>query len=275
MPMDYHAIVIGTGFGANAIASSLAARFPNTTGTPNILMLERGVWWFSPERQMPAPFAANVDAAYPPGDRTQDAYKKHPVQFWPRPDHRRGVLELINSTWANVVGGDRRDFGNAPQPLYRYNMFDELDVVTANGVGGGSLVYSNVSIRPLFEGGAAEVMENWPRKLSESDYVDAETWMGSYRGKPNQVVTKFPIKFASGSYDQPSNDAETFSYLGKARYLKEASEKLAATPAFTANYEIPKKWGPLNLAIIEYPDPEQPALDKKAYCERQGRCFLG
>ena len=274
MPMDYHAIVIGSGFGANVVASNLAARFPNTTGKPKILMLERGVWWFSPERQFPGPFAPNVDASYPPGDRSQPDYKKHPVQYWPRPDHRRGVLELLNATWANVFGGDRRDFSNAPQPLYRYNMFDELDIVTASGVGGGSLVYSNVSIRPLFEGGAAEVMENWPRKLSENDYKDAEDWMGSYRGKPNQVVTKFPIKFQNG-YENPQNDAETFAYLGKVRYLKEASEKLAGTAAFTSQYDIVKKWGPLNLAIIEYPDPEQGTLDKKAYCERQGRCFLG
>jgi cholesterol oxidase len=196
------------------------------------------------------------------------------VQYWPRPDHRRGVLELLNATWANVFGGDRRDFGDAPQPLYRYNMFDELDVVTASGVGGGSLIYSNVSIRPFFENGAAEVMENWPRKLSETDYQDAENWMSTYRGKPNQVVTKFPLKFQNG-YENPANDAETFAYLGKVRYLKEASEKLAGTASFTSQYDIVKKWGPLNLAIIEYPDPEQGALDKKAYCERQGRCFLG
>jgi cholesterol oxidase len=274
MPMDYHAIVIGTGFGANVVASNLAARFPNTTGKPQILMLERGVWWFSPERQFPPPFAANLDAKYPPGDRAQDPYQKHPVQYWPRPDHRRGVLELLNATWANVFGGDRRDFGDAPQPLYRYNMFDELDVVTASGVGGGSLIYSNVSIRPFFENGAAEVMENWPRKLSETDYQDAENWMSTYRGKPNQVVTKFPLKFQNG-YENPANDAETFAYLGKVRYLKEASEKLAGTASFTSQYDIVKKWGPLNLAIIEYPDPEQGALDKKAYCERQGRCFLG
>ena len=271
--MDYHAIVIGTGFGANVVASNLAARFPNTTGKPAILMLERGVWWFSPERQFPAPFAANYDAKYPPGDRSQVSYQKHPVQYWPRPDHRRGVLELLNATWANIVGGDRRDFGNAPQPLYRYNIFDEIDILAASGVGGGSLVYSNVSIRPFFENGAAEVMENWPRKLSESDYTDAEGWMSSYRGMPNQVVTKFPIKFQNG-YENPTG-AEPLAYLGKVRYLKEASEMLAATSSFTSQYNIVKKWGPLNLAIIEYPDPEQATLDKKAFCERQGRCFLG
>jgi choline dehydrogenase-like flavoprotein len=114
--MDYHAIVIGTGFGGNVVGSSLAARFPNTTGKPQILMLERGAWWFSPERPFPPPFAANFDTQYPPGDRSQDPYRKHPVQYWPRPDHRRGALELLNATWANVLGGDRRDFGDVVGP---------------------------------------------------------------------------------------------------------------------------------------------------------------
>jgi choline dehydrogenase-like flavoprotein len=271
--MDYHAIVIGTGFGANVVASNLAARFPNPGGKPKVLMLERGVWWFSPERRFPPPFAANYDAKYPPGDRTQDPYQKHPVQYWPRPDHRRGVLELLNASWANIVGGDRRDFGDAPQPLYRYNIFDEIDIMNASGVGGGSLVYSNVSIRPLFESGVAEVMANWPRKLSENDYKDAEDWMSSYRGKPNQVVTKFPITFKN-DFDHLSDD-ETLALLGKCRYLKEAGEKLAATPSFNSQYSTVKKWGPLNLAIIEYPNPEQGTLDKKVFCERQGRCLLG
>src|ERR1051326_3649563 len=100
--------------------------------------------------------------------------------------------------------------GNAPQPLYRYNVFDEIDIVTASGVGGGSLIYSNVSIRPFFENGAAEGMENWPLKLTENDYVDAESFMSTYRGKPNQVVTKFPIKFQNG-FENPVNDQETFA----------------------------------------------------------------
>jgi cholesterol oxidase len=172
--------------------------------------------------------------------------------------------------------GDRRDqLGGAPQPLYRFNSFEELDVVTASGVGGGSLVYSNVSIRPHFEGGVCPVMENWPLQLTETDYDSAETFMSTYRGKPSQVVTKFPITTDfKDRLNDPHNDDERFSYLGKCRYLKEASEKLAADAGFTAKYEILHKWAPLTLAIIEYPDP-QPSLDKKAYCERQGRCFLG
>jgi hypothetical protein len=33
---------------------------------------------------------------------------------------------------------------------------------------------------------------------------------GFPRGKPNQVVTKFPIKFQNG-FENPQNDAETFT----------------------------------------------------------------
>jgi hypothetical protein len=29
-------------------------------------------------------------------------------------------------------------------------------------------------------------MENWPRKLSESDYQDAEAWMGSHEASPTR-----------------------------------------------------------------------------------------
>src|SRR5262249_9533696 len=280
MPFNFHAIIIGSGFGANVVASELAAKHPNSdpNGKPKILMLERGVWWFSPERQFPGPFAANYDAKYPPGDRAADPYNKHPVQYWPRPDHRRGVRELLSTVCANVPGGDRRKLpGSAPQPLYRYNMFDEIDIITASGVGGGSLVYSNVSIRPHLEGGVYPIMEDWPLKLSETDYDKARDWMETFRGHPNQVVTKFPITTDfKDRLDDPHNDDERFSYLGKCRYLKEAAEALAADPNFAAQgYEIIHKWAPLDLAIIEYPDPEQPSLDQKAYCERQGRCFLG
>src|SRR5262249_35214935 len=126
-----------------------------------------------------------------------------------------------------------------------------------------------------FDAGICEVMENWPLKLTEADYKEAEKWMETFRGFPSRVVTKFPITtdFKDRLHD-PHNDDEVFSYLGKCRYLKEAAEALAADSGFTGKYEIVKKWEPLTLAIIEYPDPE-PTLNKKAYCERQGRCFLG
>ena len=278
--MDFDVIIVGSGFGACVVASELASRNPR----PSILMLERGVWWFSPERQFSPKFAANFDASYPPGDRNQEPYTKHPVQYWPRPDHRRGAVDLLRASWANVPGGDRRDFGDEPQPLYRYNTFNDLDIVTASGVGGGSLIYSNVSIRPFVDNGAFPVMEEWPVKLGEPDYDAADTWMKSFRARPNNVVTKFPLDSVTQLPPEQRKNAlknlntpdQQFAYLGKVRYLREAAAKLSADLAFlNSGYEVVKGWEPLDLAVIEYPDPEAPDLDKKAFCERQGRCLVG
>ncbi len=271
MPFDFEVAIIGSGFGATVVATELArkAKFKPDANGPKILMLERGVWWFTPERGFPDTFKPNVDTTYPPGTP-----EKQPVQYWPRPDHRRGVLELLYATWANLPGGDRRnDPGSHPQPLYRFWSFDELDVVGASGVGGGSLVYSNVTIEPTKDPDSKEypVMENWDTKLKETDYDDARDWMDVNRGKPSNVITKFPPNGSASLPVDTIKAGEEYAYLGKVRWLKEASDKLKTDAAWKNKME---KWAPLDLAIIEYPDPNTKA-EKRTFCERQGRCFLG
>lgn len=49
MAFAYDAIIIGTGFGATVAATELALEKKKS----RILMLERGVWWFTPERPLP------------------------------------------------------------------------------------------------------------------------------------------------------------------------------------------------------------------------------
>ena len=267
MAFDFEAIIIGSGFGATVVATELVNKpqFQAAGGKPKVLMLERGVWWFSPERPFPAGFVNDVDTSYPPGKPG-----KHPVQYWPRPDHRRGALELLYSTWANVPGGDRRnDPGSHPQPLYRYFTFDELDVVTASGVGGGSLVYSNVSIEPHLDGATYPVMNGWPLQLTPADYVTATGWMTQYRGATANVVTKFPPNGALPVMDIKKDNE--YAYLGKVRWLKEASDALKAKGTWPGTAD---PWAPLNLAIIEYPDGTA-NVASRTFCERQGRCFLG
>src|SRR5437879_2065456 len=131
MPFDYDAIIIGTGFGATVVATELAIE----RGRSRILMLERGVWWFTPERPLP-PYITSK-----PGD------KREPLQYWPRPDHRQGILDLLSVVKTNIDMVEAlRDIRDRPQPLYQYNSFPQIDILTASGVGGGSLIYSNVSI---------------------------------------------------------------------------------------------------------------------------------
>ena len=47
--MEVDVIVIGTGFGAAVAVTTLLEKRPNAT----IHMLERGLWWFTPERPLP------------------------------------------------------------------------------------------------------------------------------------------------------------------------------------------------------------------------------
>src|SRR5215470_17309207 len=139
MAFDFEVIVIGSGFGA-AVAAIDQAKKGKT-----VFILERGVWWSTPELSAENPLNPFL--------------KLQPVQYWPRPDHRRGLTDMLAVVQATGVLGGLQDFANGvadfftgqkrPVPLYRYNTFKEADVLTASGVGGGSLIYSNVTLAPF------------------------------------------------------------------------------------------------------------------------------
>lgn len=105
-------IVIGTGFGGAVSACRLAQ------GGMDVLVLERGGWW-----------GAGGD------------------------DHRpfpRG-LPQISAAVRNVQirrGPWHRNMVRNPAGLYELHLFRHLDTLTASGVGGGSLIYTNMAVQP-------------------------------------------------------------------------------------------------------------------------------
>jgi cholesterol oxidase len=106
--------------------------------------------------------------------------------------------------------------------------------------------------------------------LNSTDYQNATAWMTQFRGATAQVVTKFPPTPDLGDLKTIPAGKE-YAFLGKVRWLKEASEQLKTKAAWQGKM---KDWEPLNLAIIEYPDPNKNPAGR-TFCERQGRCFLG
>jgi cholesterol oxidase len=253
----FDAIVIGTGFGGTIAAVQLAA------AGKSVLLIERGTFWRSPD-----PLSLKADAFGP-----WAAQNHMPVQYWPRPDHRKGMLDFVAAM---------RRTGNK-DGLYQYSRFDEADVLTANGVGGGSLIYSNVTIRPQ-----PQVLANIGLPLTTADFDAAEAWMegvpgdrpGANRGWLNYVVTKVPLPGKTrqdlidlGGPDTTHPKDEAYIYLDRSRVLKEAAADVKTRlnlPSMT--------WQPLPLAVVDYDPHRGTASDahvNHSHCERQGRCMLG
>jgi cholesterol oxidase len=243
MPFNFDAIIIGTGFGGTVAATRLAAK------GKKVMMLERGTFWVTPEKLGQPP--ASTKDPIPVWAKKQTP--PVPVQYWPRPNNRSGLLDFFASvrTGANKEG------------LYKYSMFNQADILTASGVGGGSLIYSNVTVRPH-----AEVLQGIGLNLGDAEYQAAYKWMEEFRGKLNKIVTKIPLP----GRDVTNLTTDDYLYLDRARALRDAA-KLSE-----AKLGIQLPWSPLDLSVVEY-DPDQGATSQAqknhTFCERQGRCILG
>lgn len=248
--MPFDAIVIGTGFGGTVAAVQLAA------AGKSVLLLERGTFWRSPD-----PLSMKADT-FGPWAKANNM----PVQYWPRPDHRKGLVDFLAAlrTSAN------------PQGLYQYSRFHQADVLTACGVGGGSLIYSNVTIRPR-----NEALQAIGLNLGDPEFAAAREWMegvpgdrkNANRGWLNYVVTKVPLPGKTNAQIAQLAGDDAYIYLDRARVLKEAAADVKN------RLNIPDmEWSPLELAVVEY-DPnrgaDSDALLNHVHCERQGRCMLG
>jgi len=134
----YDLVVIGTGFGGTMTALKIAfALDARRAGNPplRVLMLERGTWWTTPTETL-------ADKQV----KTRDFLTRRgqPTQEWSSLNDYRGMKDLI---------GRCRRSDKRPQGLYDFAMIgkdkdDGVAVLRASGVGGGSLVYSKILIRP-------------------------------------------------------------------------------------------------------------------------------
>src|SRR5260221_12271749 len=178
MGFDADAIVIGTGFGGTIAAVQLAAQ------GKSVLLLERGTFWRSPD-----PIGLNNGDPFGAWAKTNNM----PVQYWPRPDHRKGLGDFAAALRNLHKSG-----------LYQYSIFNQADVLTASGVGGGSLIYSNVSI-PSEQATRDRIGLN----ISDADYAAAKLLMerphrerkNANRGWVNYVITKNPLGNAMTAAD--------------------------------------------------------------------------
>ena len=247
----YDAIVIGTGFGGTVATLALNARNKKT------LVIERGTFWVTPET-----LGVPAKSAAPPLAKWATDHNLR-VQYWPRPDHALGLLDLL---------ANRYHQGN-PYGLHNYRMFRQAHILTASGVGGGSLIYSNVNLRAR-----DAVLQRIG--LKGINYDRAERFMETYRGKLSAVVTKIPLPPGVapeqlGAKLDPQRDKDRLAdkdylLLDRSRALRDA----AAVVSQQLGVAMP--WSPLKLSLTEYVHGAGTEADAThTFCERQGRCMLG
>jgi len=130
----------------------------------NILMLERGTWWTTP-----------VGTVQDPEVKTYNFLAKdhnQPVQYWPSKNSFKGVIDIVTRCFRQ--GKNRDGLYDLTAlgwrwPISLFRKGDGVTILRANGVGGGSLVYSNITIRP------PDLIFNdprWPIKWDEQERHD-------------------------------------------------------------------------------------------------------
>src|SRR5437660_1812352 len=152
-------VIIGSGFGASMTGLSLARAYKGSGKT--ILMLERGTWWTTPVATVQDKEIANY---------TFLAGKGQPVQYWSSLNHFRGFIDLFTRCYRRPGNEDGLyDLTRLGKPGF-LGLFggqnDGVSILRACGVGGGSLVYSNITIRPpnlIFED------SRWPLTWTEKE----------------------------------------------------------------------------------------------------------
>jgi len=248
---SFEAVVVGSGFGGTISALSLA-NYLKEKGSGQVCILERGQWWLSHE----TPFTTKEERK-PDHNRTMLEFlvdEKKPFNFWAHPDNTEGLFNLLSMS--RITG---------KQGLYDFHSLSKnVNVITASGVGGGSLIYSNVTVRP-----DKTIYENWPGEKNESleQYFEiAENFMGV-----NKIVTIAGLTGAKLERSKVFHEAADkltngkFTILNKGDYALNLSITDVENKLFSNLTEV-------NLPAVKakYNNPMQTNV-----CERQARCNLG
>ena len=219
----YEAIVIGSGFGGTIVSLTLAKQYKSLNDGKKVCILERGQWWVSHEMPTSAEDTINGKETIREYLETHDM----PYDVWPYPDNMEGVFRIFgNSTAVNKIKG-----------LYDYRPMRNIHVITSSGVGGGSLVYDNVTEEP-----ESEVYQDWAiqkdptnTKKLDTKFTYQEVYgpdAAKYVDKPGDVTNadldyfKIAENFIGVSNITTTSSVGRFE-LDRAKIFQHAAQKLA------------------------------------------------
>ena len=270
----YEAVVIGSGFGGTIAALTLSNKYEKEDNNKEeklrrrVCVLERGQWWVSHEM----PYGANGTIDNSQTLRGYLIKNDMPYGKWAYPDDTKGLLNLFgNSKQINNLKG-----------IYDYTGMRNVNIITASGVGGGSLVYNNVIAEPDESVYKDWVTQNDGKPPLSSEYFEmANKFIGI-----NSITTTAAI----GKFKLPQ--AQVFQNAAKSNTVNKNLVNRESLDAKLSITDIPEtevlfsKEGPLELdkEIEEMTSEElKETLHevKNKYkketnvCQRHGRCVLG
>jgi cholesterol oxidase len=274
IPERYEAVVIGSGFGGTIAALTLSNKYEKEDNNKEeklrrrVCVLERGQWWVSHEM----PYGANGTIDNSQTLRGYLIKNDMPYGTWAYPDDTKGLLNIFgNSKQINNLKG-----------VYDYTGMRNVNIITASGVGGGSLVYNNVIAEPDESVYKDWVTQNDGKPPLSSEYFEmANKFIGI-----NSITTTAAI----GKFKLPQ--AQVFQNAAKSNTVNKNLVNRESLDAKLSITDIPdtevlfSKEGPLELdKEIEGMTSEELKETlhevKNKYkketnvCQRHGRCVLG
>lgn len=292
-------VVIGSGFGGTILSLSLVNKYHDEDqALPDpekrkVVLLERGQWWLSHELPL-SPGSHELEKETGPDKGIREYLETNDLHYrtWAYPDNINGLDEFLNTI--RIV--DRR-------ALYDYRISKNVHTLTASGVGGGSLVYTNVTEEP-----DEEVVDAWDAQLELGiNHNNLSTYFEMARGFIG--VNKIPTTTPLGAIKLP----KTKAFQDAAKIIKKETPAIIRNkPSFDAT--DPDQSGfvediyAVDLSITDIPHrkdektvfkkgnefpstlnsiqtnvqmQEELAILLRKYfaesnvCERQGRCALG
>jgi choline dehydrogenase-like flavoprotein len=181
---ECEAIVIGSGFGGTITSLSLVNKYVKDAkdnpgaNKKKIVILERGQWWVSHELPLSRDsheFSERPDVKI--GIREFLESNNLPYNTWPYPDNINGLSQMVD----NLHNSNNR------RGLLNYRISAKVHTLTASGVGGGSLIYTNVTEEPH-----ESVIDSWDSKLNIGvNYANLTPFFQMARGflGVNKIVT--------------------------------------------------------------------------------------
>jgi GMC oxidoreductase len=243
LPDAYDSVVIGSGFGGTIVSVAIAKMYKGKNEhNKRVCILERGQWWISHE----IPDSNSL--------RTFLIKNNMPFGTWAYPNDLKGMFAAIgNSRAINKVQG-----------LFDLKQLKNVNVISGSGVGGGSLVYFNITQKP-----ERVVYENWPTERDGGPSLD------EFYHLAEEFIGASPITSTSAFGGPPLPKAKVFQdaarQIGESKILNptDLSAKLSITDI------------PTNVFDHSNGRPNQGDIKKFSsvmeanICQRQGRCGLG